>query len=698
MLPLVIVPTAFLLCYALLLFLPASINSPGQLKRATTIKEATNASGVAVSSANAPWIICPRPSICSEGGIQIALLAVARLSAYTLYSSLAASILSKCYCSINCLRSTVLGLYVPFRCVHDLHRVAGLAFLFASVLHAAAHLARWALRDATRQTQLRNGDSTGYHLTTATGMSGTVAVVLLLVSVIPMWRRKLFSQTSFERRHLLHLIAVPMVISLCWHHPNLTVVFGFIGGLWSLDRTYLTLFKTTRVEDVKFTRLADGSVRMAWRNPPGMRARPGQYVRIMVPTINRELHPFSMFDYLPNLDLQAVSHHACRRSVASFSASEAQVADLLRGTAVAARKPMNANDPGPLTVVDITPPMDAVTRTADEEAQVLSPPPLPVEVVTGGSLSTASATADQPSYSQVLIGPFGDWTRALSEHVLRCSEDSGSWAGLLSPTPPVPLRAFSIACPVMPPHLSLSLSTHPSFLASPHCRSGEAWIQGPFTSPFNSSLGYGRLLLVVTGIGLSAALPIVQQLMCSEREVYLVWITRSKEQILFMLPLLVKCTSTIIFYDGTDNMDDVQSGLNKAHRHVRVYVGRPQLERTIDWIVMSKYTQLVSKLQPQVREAHEQETFIRRVRKVSKEIMGRSNKVTPLEVADELRLPADVTSFYSCDAKLLLENLPGRDRTSWALLYCGNVPPVKQAVRASSKKWGFLYSEESFAW
>ena len=31
-----------------------------------------------------------------------------------------------------------------------------------------------------------------------------------------------------------------------------------------------------------------------------------------------------------------------------------------------------------------------------------------------------------------------------------------------------------------------------------------------------------------------------------------------------MLPLLVKCTSTIIFYDGTDNMDDVQSGLNKA--------------------------------------------------------------------------------------------------------------------------------------
>ena len=32
---------------------------------------------------------------------------------------------------------------------------------------------------------------------------------------------------------------------------------------------------------------------------------------------------------------------------------------------------MNANDPGPLTVVDITPPMDAVTRTADEEAQVL---------------------------------------------------------------------------------------------------------------------------------------------------------------------------------------------------------------------------------------------------------------------------------------------------------------------------------------
>ena len=31
--------------------------------------------------------------------------------------------------------------------------------------------------------------------------------------------------------------------------------------------------------------------------------------------------------------------------------------------------------------------------------------------------------------------------------------------------------------------------------------------QGPFTSPFNSSIGYGRLVLVVTGIGLSVALP-----------------------------------------------------------------------------------------------------------------------------------------------------------------------------------------------
>ena len=265
----------------------------------------------------------------------------------------------------------------------------------------------------------------------------------------------------------------------------------------------------------------------------------------------------------------------------------------------------------------------------------------------------------------------------------------------------IPLRI-----PLSVPLPLLYALTHQSLLASPALpptRSGEAWIQGPFTSPFNSSLGYGRLLLVVTGIGLSAALPIVQQLMCSEREVFLVWITRSKEHISFMLPLLLKCTSTIIFYDGDQSMDDVQSGLDDSSRHVRVYVGRPRLDKIIDWIVMFKHGTLARKLQPPPL-SHEAGSLAHRVRRRSNEMLGWATRpskevlAAPVEQATQLTLPEDAATFYSCDATPLLEALPAHDRSSWALLYCGNVPPVKQAVRLSSKRWGFLYSEESFAW
>ena len=100
-------------------------------------------------------------------------------------------------------------------------------------------------------------------------------------------------------------------------------------------------------------------------------------------------------------------------------------------------------------------------------------------------VGTGWAAPHKPTYSQVFIGPFGDWTRTLSDRVQKWSEDDGSWTG-------------------------------------------DAWVQGPFTSPFNQSISYGRLVLVVTGIGLSAALPIVQQLMDSERSVFLVWLTNSK--------------------------------------------------------------------------------------------------------------------------------------------------------------------------
>lgn len=212
-------------------------------------------------------------------------------------------------------------------------------------------------------------------------------------------------------------------------------------------------------------------------------------------------------------------------------------------------------------------------------------------------------------------------------------------------------------------------------------------------------------MLIVTGIGLSAALPIVQQMMCSEREVFLIWITRSKEQICFMVPLLLNATSTMIFYDGNENMDDVKADLS-CHRHIRVYVGRPQINKIIEWLVVKKHAKLYEKLKTkheQDKSTKDDSNFRRAIRRSKEEIQRVVGWRTAAQVAVftsriGLTLPQDAAVFSECDAKLLMDHLPAKDRSTWALLYCGNVPPVKKVVHSSSKAWGFMYSEESFAW
>ena len=118
-------------------------------------------------------------------------------------------------------------------------------------------------------------------------------------------------------------------------------------------------------------------------------------------------------------------------------------------------------------------------------------------------IEAGNKVATTETYSQVLIGPFGNWTRSL-EHVQKWSGNGESYVG-------------------------------------------PCWVQGPFTSPFN-----GRLLAMVGSSSLSrglpaAALPIVHQLSATGRDVFLVWTTRSHEQIAFHLPMLLSCTAAFIF-------------------------------------------------------------------------------------------------------------------------------------------------------
>ena len=560
LLPLVVVPTLVLLFYASLVFLPRG-PSPGLLtwmpaNHSTASAQTSAAESLAGQdvAGHGVWTICPRETICSEGAAQLLLLAIARLSAYSLYVCLAVAMLSKCYCILYFLRSTALALWVPFQWLHNLHRVVGIGCYYGSVVHTLAHLARWALRSIDRSggSVSSSGRSGGAHfiglmLIHPTGLSGLIAVTLLVLAVSSMHCREFVMKRlklTYETRHLLHLLVAPMLVVLCWHHQNVAIFCAILLSVWLVDRTYLFLFKTIRVEEVTFTRLSDGSVQMCWRNPRDRRPRAGEYVRVMVPSISRELHPYSTFEYFPQNDgaltgdstqpfnkkarastCSATNHvHAAldamrRASKPTIEARTTELrVDVEMGRGAEAPRGRESDmqhddDPGWGSWILTPTPGAAARGGVDRELHELA---TANEALVGEcrKLEESSRAMEKmvrklkddldvkATYSQVLIGPFGDWSKSLSEQVRQWSESGSSWVG-------------------------------------------PCYIQGPFTSPFNASIGYGRLILVVTGIGVTAALPIVQQMHCLGREVFLIWITRSKEQISFQLPMLLSCTSTL---------------------------------------------------------------------------------------------------------------------------------------------------------
>ena len=213
-----------------------------------------------------------------------------------------------------------------------------------------------------------------------------------------------------------------MLAVLCWHHTNVAAACVILGTVWGCDRAYLFFARTVRIDYVTFTRLADGCVQVCWKNPPGRTCRPGEYVRLMVPAISRELHPFSTFDYLPERGAPALtlphdpsgdgiggshcrsavrtsSEHSCRL-VAVQRVSQAELT-----SSPAGRRASHLMKPS-------ASPSSSTSKSGTDT--VISPRELAARV----SDIERNKVAITETYSQVLIGPFGNWTLVL-EHVRR---------------------------------------------------------------------------------------------------------------------------------------------------------------------------------------------------------------------------------------------------------------------------------------
>jgi len=655
-LPLVLLPSLILCLYASLVFLPESFIGPGLLHY----------------NQNGTISVCPRRTICSEGPVQLILIAISRLSAYTLYISLVLAMLSKCYCSVHFLSSTMLAVWLPFQWVHELHVVAGKIVFWASIVHTLPHLARWGLRAGSDEIIEMS-------LVHKTGASGLAALLLLIVAVLPMWRLKCVQRccnASFERRHWMHLCAIGMFVALLWHHPNLRVFCMAVLLIWGCDRVYLVLTKTRRVDEVSFMRLDDGSVQMHWRNPPGVHFKAGEYVRVMVPAISTELHPFSVFEYDPSTDIQL--RQGGGRSPSSSSPSptkKARASNFKSVTHMILADKKNKPQQLPRQALVMNGHgengSDIDIERADRESSKESPSCVQSfrSSVTSRAIHNEERIAlmleglngrqqqrNEGTHSQILISPAGDWTRALSNSVDEWSH-KGTWVA-------------------------------------------PCWVQGPFLSPFNAAVGFGHLVVVTSGIGMSAAMPLVLQLSSCEREVLLCWMSRSLEQLTYQLSQLKQCTCAILYYTGNDPITPEVQELFDAHPHIKLQRGRPNLEKLLAWLMLNS--------SPSIAQLYRMRASATSERRVSS---GQSNprrscsSIAQCATTDlsSFVLPNDFdTAMNAIDARLvqslMAEFLDEGERTSWCVFYCGGVPKVREALMNASRSSRVYYTEESFAW
>ncbi|KAH8097181.1 oxidoreductase [Aureococcus anophagefferens] len=187
------------------------------------------------------------------------------------------------------LSRSVVGVYVPFHRLHELHTSAGVVAGAAFVAHGAGHAARWARQGNARLLWASQ-----------TGRTGAVAALLTPLIVVPM-RSAACRGARWELRKALHYLAVLWGLLAALHAPK-SVSLPCVGiplAVYAGDWLYGLLFRTYLVRTSRFTRLAR-AVQLDFENPPGFYAGGWKsgYVLVCVPWLAKaEWHAFSVFQH-----------------------------------------------------------------------------------------------------------------------------------------------------------------------------------------------------------------------------------------------------------------------------------------------------------------------------------------------------------------------------------------------------------------
>lgn len=357
---------------AAIFFPPDARKSASALLWTPGVLHYTNDTGTGVA------VVCPKATLCSEGWGEILLLMLSRFTAFAMYVSMFLTFLSKCHATMHFLSATYVAYLYPMEYLHTAHKSNGFAFCAFAALHTLGHLIRWGMRNEMHLL-----------VQTAPGLSGLVAMLLMLLVVVPMATPAIKKRVSFEFRFNLHWLLLPMAFALCWHSPRVLILTLIAVGLWALDYTYVLVFRTFRLDVVELTRLPDGGVQMLFHNPTGFEPHAGEFIKVKFPWLEQggdEWHPFSF--YMREATAEGLS--AARPSIAGKLSL-----------------PMGAGKSGRSRV-----------SVQGEDAQ-FSRAMSELSMGDSSTLMSQEVRNDEPEYTttQCFIMPAGDWTKSLSEAV-----------------------------------------------------------------------------------------------------------------------------------------------------------------------------------------------------------------------------------------------------------------------------------------
>ena len=231
--------------------------------------------------------ICPEETICATDKVSIILLALARCSAFFDYPLYMMMFLSKCHNINNICRRTVLREWVDFADMHKVHKIFGIVVGIETMFHSFFHMLRWGLND-----------DISFLWTTATGITGLIAVLVTSLIVWPMVIPPLKHRLPFELRKGLHSLWIVWVMSLVFHAPSrIYYLIGIPALVLLIDYLFGYFVRNTLIEDAYFERYGENGVALHFQNPGSWdKQLKTSYVYVMCPWISKyQWHAFTMF-------------------------------------------------------------------------------------------------------------------------------------------------------------------------------------------------------------------------------------------------------------------------------------------------------------------------------------------------------------------------------------------------------------------